>query len=392
MTVDELGGQRAPIPTGPTWNKRPQVPLKPDGSKPVVALMFSGQARSLDRTIYSLERHLIMPLVLEGYEVHSFIVTEARWWGRWKVDLFNFTSSTPHFLIQEQEGRAPIICSKAMNKQLNQKQVRAYSGKDKYIFGYGAELLIQLIHRREGLQMVAEWEDANNRTFDWIVVARMDCIYAVDIMPLSNLPKGHIHAPLWDSFGGVNDRFAILPRGHAAYLYGLLFNALCARRAHYAKSIPYGWAVEHIYRDFLEVKQNLTILGLDDNFRFARLRTQYPYTRASDWGGSEVYWNVSCHLIDLAVRANCTRARPDKPAQDCLKNPPPPALQPSDQLTKCLAWFQTLPPWQEWTDLERRMSGHRHVITCASIGENRCPKIKQNKTLSYPMKFKQNKP
>ena len=72
--------------------------------------------------------------------------------------------------------------------------------------------------------MIFDWEATQGRTIDWIVVARMDCVYVVDIPPLSPLPSDTLNAPYWDSFGGINDRFAILPR-NKSHLYTHLYRS-----------------------------------------------------------------------------------------------------------------------------------------------------------------------
>ena len=61
-----------------------------------------------------------------------------------QVWLFNHTSAVPHFRLQPRAS-VPTRCSAAINQKLNPKQIKLYSGATKG--GYGAELLIRLLHR-----------------------------------------------------------------------------------------------------------------------------------------------------------------------------------------------------------------------------------------------------
>mmetsp|Transcript_111137 Transcript_111137/g.192766 ORF Transcript_111137/g.192766 Transcript_111137/m.192766 type:complete len:605 (-) Transcript_111137:255-2069(-) len=317
---DEERGERPPVPVGPSWNVRPKVPRLPDGRKPIVAFLFSGQARSLDRTVCSIEKHMFQPLIEEGYEVHSFIITLKNDTTAWKVGLFNHTSSIPHYWLQD----SPNVlrnCVRAMNERLQLKQVKLYSGRNGF-GGFGGELLVQLLQREQGGAMIREWEAKNNKTVEWFVVARMDCVYPIDIPPLSKLPTYTLHIPLWDSFNGLNDRFALIPRqakpGHLYYLH--LYSALCWHSAKYAWSTRRGSAVEHIYRNYIEVRANTSVLPLDDAFRFARLRTHRRLPRYWDLGGSRQYWHGANRIIDECKRARCRPPNfPGSENRNCLE-------------------------------------------------------------------------
>lgn len=65
--------------------------------RPLVAVYFTGQARTLNRTICSIERHLFGPLVRQGFTPVVFIVGESD--GNEAGSILDYTSVEPLYYI-----------------------------------------------------------------------------------------------------------------------------------------------------------------------------------------------------------------------------------------------------------------------------------------------------
>ncbi|MCP9927907.1 hypothetical protein [Cyanobium sp. CH-040] len=97
---------------------------------------------------------------------------------------------------------------------------RAWTTTDP-LLGYLRQL--RSIHQVDQLQRT--WAAQQGITFDWVLRLRFDNLYVVPIEPLEQLRRDVLYVPAHDSWGGLNDRFAIASPDLMA-IYANRFNVI----------------------------------------------------------------------------------------------------------------------------------------------------------------------
>ena len=255
-----VGGVLDPFSRAPdvTWGSGLARRDVSDG-KPLVAVYFTGQARSLNRTKCSVGRNIFQPLIDRGFQPVVFALGEMDDnAGLYETVLGEKVLpsgvklgdiqliSRPRVAFPRKEPTVtevsiPHSCYEALRK----KPMRWYhsgggSEKDSKNTVYGAEVLSQLYYRAKVDEMRLEWEKAEGKKFEWVVNARPDNVY-VDALPdLKSLPAdGNVYVPSWGHGfdpkssskvkrrAGLNDRFAF-GGADAMSAYHNLYNRLCS--------------------------------------------------------------------------------------------------------------------------------------------------------------------
>ena len=227
--------------------------------KPLVAVYFTGQARSLNRTKCSIDRNLFQPLIARGFQPVVFALGEMDANAGLYQEVLGEKAlpagvtlggleviSRPQVAFPRNEPVAgevsiPHSCYEALRK----KPMRWYhsgggSEKDSKNTMYGAEVLSQLYYRAKVDEMRVEWEKDQGKKFEWVVNARPDNIYVNALPDLTSLPAdGTVYVPSWGHGfdpkssskvkrrAGLNDRFAF-GGADAMSSYHDLYNRLCS--------------------------------------------------------------------------------------------------------------------------------------------------------------------
>lgn len=243
------------------------------GDRPMVAVYFTGQARTLNRTICSVERHLFDPLVRQGFSVIVFVVGEADA-NAHKYAAFLGASRLPPNVelggmmiidrpppISDEElaaspGHAPFhelpdpAIDPLLPTPIPRGCQRAFAAKGRWYNGggggpgsknwvYSAEVLSQLYYKNVVDRMRRGFEKAHGVTFRWVVNARPDTVLVNDIPDLRRLdPEGVVYVPSWGHgydprasdkikrVPGINDRFGFGGPG-AMEAYHDLYALMC---------------------------------------------------------------------------------------------------------------------------------------------------------------------
>jgi hypothetical protein len=138
------------------------------------------------------------------------------------------------------------------------------------LLDYTQEFLGRLYNRWRCDLRRREYEAAHVVRFQWIVWLRPDVVYLDPLLidhPIHTSKTDSVAIPVWQPWGGRNDRFAIVPRSLASQYFGM-FPFLCsfdpARISHGVLN------PESLYAWYLDT-HDLTVKPLY-SFRFLRLR------------------------------------------------------------------------------------------------------------------------
>jgi hypothetical protein len=165
-----------------------------------VAICISGQFRSFDKCLPSIFNNLI--LTNSNYEL-KFFTSFAKEDGR-PINIPTEFYNVSTIIKIEEDSVLPNL----------QYQKLKYQYKDFILNGENDPNLIfyQLKQLKSVFNLVKEYEQNNNMTFDYVMRLRPD----LELKNIFNwdLSDDSIQIPLFDGFGGYNDRFAVGKRNH----------------------------------------------------------------------------------------------------------------------------------------------------------------------------------
>eukprot|EP00667_Euglena_gracilis_P013975 EG_transcript_14457 len=250
-------------PVATASNPPSTQPSAPSG--PRVALYFVGAPRTLNSTLCSILDNVVYPLLVEQCELTLFVLTP----NTTGVEQYNLLLNVPgvNFVMRvvSDPPPPPPQCVQHLNARMK-LDIHAH---------YNEELLAHLWDMEAvDLERLA-YERSKNVEFDWAMFVRPDVTYVSPMVRLRSLSPTHIYVPPWLSWGGINDRFAIVPRNFTRQ-YFHLYSALCVTGAVKALPVLRGMNPEWIYHWHL----NRSGVPVDDvpDFFFVRTRTYYtPY-------------------------------------------------------------------------------------------------------------------
>jgi hypothetical protein len=160
-----------------------------------VAICISGQFRSFDKCLPSIFNNLI--LTNSNYEL-KFFTSFAKEDGR-PINIPTEFYNVSTIIKIEEDSVLPDL----------QYQKLKYQYKDFILNSENDPNLIfyQLKQLKSVFNLVKEYEQNNNMTFDYVMRLRPD----LELKNIFNwgLSDDSIQIPLFDSFGGYNDRFAV---------------------------------------------------------------------------------------------------------------------------------------------------------------------------------------
>lgn len=165
----------------------------------MVVICHYGITRGLDRTVASIRRNVAWP----GAETHVHVYDQPQ--------TQDPALLSPDMLDYEQPGHCL--------ERWDFDRIASYGDGWQNDF----RSLRNLVHQLHSLHRVTP-DDA-----DVVVFARPDLIYHDDLAPVIHKalsdPRPRVYVPQWQSFGGLNDRFAIAV-GSAAQTYGRRIEAV----------------------------------------------------------------------------------------------------------------------------------------------------------------------
>eukprot|EP00667_Euglena_gracilis_P012983 EG_transcript_13345 len=225
-----------------------------------VALYLVGPPRTLNATLCSLLDNVVRPLLAERCRLTVFIYTPRSP----DTEQYDAVAAIPDVEVVMHSvtnpPRPPAPCMADLNAR-----IRLVHG------AYNAELLDRF-RSREGVDLLRVVHEAvTGVRYDWVLLARPDVTFVDRLPPISTLSPQHVHVPIWHNSGGVNDRFAVVPRNLTTRFFRL-FRALCTEGL--ARQIPKQVVnPETLYRWYLEdAKVPIALLR---NFFFVRTRMEH---------------------------------------------------------------------------------------------------------------------
>eukprot|EP00667_Euglena_gracilis_P007309 EG_transcript_7384 len=223
-----------------------------------VALYFVGEPRTLNATICSILDNIVRPLLASKCRLTFFVYT-PRSPGVEQYDLLAAVLRVPVVLrVVDRPPLPPPACVEQLDRRVHVVHR-----------GYNAELLAHIRDMEAVDQERRAYERDHSIQFQWVVFARPDVTYVDPLPPLRRLSPSQLYIPAWGDFGGINDRFAIVPRLYTTP-YFHLYSALCAEGP--AKSVPFSAKnPERIYR--WQLNREHVPLAVIHNFYFVRTRT-----------------------------------------------------------------------------------------------------------------------
>jgi len=226
-----------------------------------VAVYLVGEPRTLNYTAPSLTKHVFQPLQSAGYNLTLFVQT-YRCPTVKQYDLLAAASQYPTLITlaphAPHAGDVSLECAKGLAPRL----VTSIPG-----VLYARELLGRYHNRWQCDLRRREYEAAHGLRFQWIVWLRPDVVY-FEPLPVAQLfHPAAVTVPDWHPSGGINDRFAALPRTLATDLFGL-YPFLCA----FNMSLIGQWVgnSEMLHKWYLDASD--VRIRLLRNFHFLRLR------------------------------------------------------------------------------------------------------------------------
>ena len=175
-----------------------------------VALAYFGLTRSLRHTAASIACNVEAPLAEAGAEVHRV--------GHFhRPALINNPRSGEHGVVPE-EGDTPLLGLDTMIAEPQDPALVAAdwatcrTGQD--AFGDGYRSLHNLCFQLRSLRQVWSLAESALRPGDWVLFLRPDLLYLdrIDIPVLTRMLERtgtDLAVPSWQSWGGLNDRFAL---------------------------------------------------------------------------------------------------------------------------------------------------------------------------------------
>ena len=247
-----------------------------------VALVFVGEARTLNRTFCNLMDNVIVRLQEQRHRITILVLAEA-------------DPTLPHYdllyNLPDTEGAiytlprpdVPLACCESL------QGVHQASH-------YVPELLASLRMRAELGRLLrahnAAAQASGGGAFASVVRLRPDVLY-LDPLPLGPLQDAHaIHFVPWHHYDGINDRFAIMSPRLAEVYFGL-YGWLCTDR--WVERLPlFVYNAERLYLWALS-QTCIPLVPIATDFSFVRVRKQ-----GNHWG--------PFHLLDLQLvgRRRCT--------------------------------------------------------------------------------------
>jgi len=231
-----------------------------------LGLLMSGQARSINRTVCNFEANIVAPLLGAGYSLRAFIAAESSdTYLDWHVlaERLRVKHHVPVNLQFLSPFIPPQTCVDDLNMVYHRRVKRAHGAN------YVAFWLNTIHFRQMALNQALTFERAERVRFDYFIAPRVDVAYA-SALPTPLHPDDVIRVPFFQSWGGINDRFAMGSRS-AMITYHNLYEHLCgARRG--ARELPPGSNSERIYAWHLK-KENI------QNDKFTLFRFVFYRTR-----------------------------------------------------------------------------------------------------------------
>ena len=233
-----------------------------------MAVIFYGQLRTFNLTLCSIEKHLLAPIIAEGFLVHLFVVAEQDQ-NAFNIRLLNFSVAHNTTLKVVPRGKVDPGCAKAFHQRFNHKQIKWLAKKAPG--GYVREYLARMQYRDIADRMREQHEQRTGQRFKWMLISRMDVFYVRDIVPLGSLDRNKVvYVPDFLHYDGINDRFALAPPLTGSQ-YARLYSTLCDNNGKLAHSIPKEGSSETIFKWHLN-RLRIRIRKLPPEWRFGRVR------------------------------------------------------------------------------------------------------------------------
>ena len=191
--------------------------------QPHVAIYFTGQARSLERTICSIKRHVLEPLLLIGAVLHVFVFAELKC-ALCREHLYD--------LLRTQGVRNVTFAGMQRDQIRNLSQCAMDLDEQRFRPGGGVylmEYVSQLYYRAQVDLLRRKYEVETNTVFDTILWVRPDCVYPSTLPLPRTIIENTIYVPNFEHCTGVNDRFA-MGTPQAMHRWSLLYESLCTER------------------------------------------------------------------------------------------------------------------------------------------------------------------
>ena len=247
----------------PNWLTR-AVDQQQDNS---VAIILAGGARSLNYTICSLGDQVLKPLLRQSPSVHVFVHSPSRQsdWGPL------LTATATALNIQVHFQRASLVVPPKCQKLVRQRMGSFWEASP----GRAPpdELLSILAHRHEANLMRRRHEKTNRMTFQWVIFLRADVLFMNALPAMQTWHPSAITVVPWQSWRGMNDRFALMPRALADAYFGL-YPFLCLQDG--ASTLPRVLNQEGLHLWYLLLLRRVQLQFLDP-FYFVRYRIPSPH-------------------------------------------------------------------------------------------------------------------
>ncbi|ACO68260.1 predicted protein [Micromonas commoda] len=236
-----------------------------------VAVLFYGQARTLNRTHCSVTEHILAPLLNASNKVSVFVHGESdgdSWQYAAYLNEVSKLGVQCHIELQDVNLTA-TQCAMALDDKYEKRMQQLVKEGNTY----AAELLTQLRYRESVNSLRKNIEKNRGITFDAVILARPDVVYTTALPPLCRLDVDAVQVPPWQPFGGINDRFLISRSGPALDHYLGLHTGLCDKG--FVTRLPRRWKglnAERIYAWWLHQGGFRIETWLLKKFVFYRLR------------------------------------------------------------------------------------------------------------------------
>lgn len=200
------------------------------GRRPLVAVYFTGQARTLNRTLCSIRRRIFEPLIFAGYTPVVFVAGERddeasdyeRYLGAIRDVELGDVSIVPRPHVSRDPSEVPVPYDRLPPPESDPQLptpipgacLREFGRKGRWFHGggdgtkrgtknavYSEEVLSQLYYRAVVDRLRRRWEARRSATFEWIVVPRPDNVYIDDLPNLRGFDpeaeRGTVWVPTW---------------------------------------------------------------------------------------------------------------------------------------------------------------------------------------------------
>eukprot|EP00667_Euglena_gracilis_P015371 EG_transcript_15989 len=235
---------------------------KPPG--PELALYFVGPPRTLNTTLCSLLDNVVHPLLAQRCRLTFFVYTP----NVSGVEQYDLLQAVPGVQVVMRVINDPPSPSASCTDRL-----KASGRLHHYLHPHYNEELLAHIRDMEAVDRERlAFEAAQHVRFDRVVFLRPDVTYVSPLPRLGSLSPARIYVPSWLMWGGINDRFAVVPRQYTEP-YFHLYTALCEKGA--VQQLPRMARMnpEWIYQWHLN--RSRVPLGLVAHFFFIRTRAYF---------------------------------------------------------------------------------------------------------------------